>query len=72
MNTPYVIKWVQETVWAIIVAVVVTLAGVISGISIDQILSDPTAVLAIIGAALARPVGAVVYNQFLKLFGKSE
>lgn len=63
----YIIKWSQEAIWAIAVAAVVAIGQVISGVSVAQLLSDPGAQAAIVGAAVGRAVLAVVWNQLAKL-----
>jgi len=65
----YTIKVVPEIVWAVAVAAVVALAQVLSGLSVDQILADPQATAAIIGAAVARAALAAGWNGVAKLTG---
>jgi len=68
----YTFKAVPEIVWAVAVAVVVALAQILSGLSVDQILGDPQAVAAIIGAAVARAALAAVWNGINKLTDQVE
>ena len=68
----YNLKLVPEAIWAIAVAIVVTLGMVMSGLSIDQVLADPQAVTAIGTAAIARAALAALWNGIAKLTGKAE
>ena len=65
----YNIKALPEVIYAVIVAAVVALAQVLAGLPVDQLLSDPQSVAAMIGAAVARAAGAAIQNGIAKLTG---
>lgn len=63
----YNFKALPEVIWAVVVAAVVALAQVIAGVPVDQLLSDPQSVAAMLGAAVARAAGAAIQNGIAKL-----
>lgn len=68
----YNFKLLPEVIWAVVVAAVVAGAQVLAGLPVDQVLSDPQSVAAMLGAAIARAAGAAIKNGFAKLTGPSE
>lgn len=57
----YQFKPIPETLWAVLVAVVVTMAQLLTAADSSQVLADPKAWLIVAAAAIARAVfGAVL------------
>lgn len=63
----YNFKALSEVIWAVVVAAVVAIGLVLSGVPVDQLLSDPQAVAAMVAAAVARAAGAAIQNGIAKL-----
>lgn len=63
----YQFKALPEVMWAVVVAAAVALAEVVSGLPLDQVLTDPQSVAAMVGAAVARAAGAAIQNGIARL-----
>lgn len=63
----YNFKLLPEVIWAVVVAAFVAAAELIAGLPVEQVLADPQSVAAMLGAAVARSVGAAIQNGIAKL-----
>lgn len=68
----YTIKWAQEIVWAAIVAAAGAVAVTLAGIPLEDLLNRPAVVIGLIAAAVARAVGAVIWNAIANVQASSD
>ena len=64
----YAIKWSQELLWALIVALSAALAAFVSGTDLSTVTANPLATIAALGAVFSRVIGATVWNFFRAKF----
>lgn len=68
MNFEYVFRWGWEIFWAIVVAVAITLAQIVSAADPSVVLADPQAWIISTAGALARVAAAAVGVAIRKIF----